>query len=635
MRNVLMRLSGAAALIPSGDVVSTLIVPGAVRNTSDRLALVLTALVLALFLVRSIAVGEEIIVAQDGAGDFSSIQDAIDVAREGDVITVFPGGYRGWVTFLGNNITLRSIDPSNPKVVAETIIEGDGDGSTVMFDRTENETCLMAGFTITGGIADIGGGINGGNGTGHSSRASLEDCVVTGNSAEYGAGVYDFDGPIIRCEIVGNTARQEGGGLHFCDGPISDCVISRNKGCNGAGISRSNGDITGCVISDNLGEPIRGYVNDGAGLSVCGGKIAYCTIAGNSGAFDGGGLACCDGEIVACEISGNEATYGGGLDGCDGLIRGCLIEDNAASAYGGGLYWCNGQLEDSLVIGNSADWGGGLYLYGCNIANCLIAGNEARSGAALGIYSGKISSCTIADNEPREYNRSLSFQEVEMINSIVINRKSTAERCWTSASFSCIQDWQGGEGNVSDDPLFVNGPLGDYYLSCKAAGQKNESPCINAGSGNPQQYGLEELTTRSDGAADVGVIDMGFHYPVYKPQVEASLNDFELTPGDSFQGFVEVANPGSGMDVSFYVGIITPWGEIFCLTEDGFVSGIHPILRYAFLPSGFHFGPAPILELEVPVSAPAGVYQLACALDINDPRFPQLIVSTTDFEIQR
>ncbi|UCD76269.1 MAG: hypothetical protein JSV91_04960, partial [Phycisphaerales bacterium] len=71
-----------------------------------------------------------------------------------------------------------------------------------------------------------------------------------------------------------------------------------------------------------------------------------------------------------------------------------------------------------------------------------------------------------------------------------------------------------GEGNIDADPLFVTGPLGEYYLSQTAAGQPAESPCLDAGSDTAENLGLDTLTTRTDQASDSGIVDMGYHYPI-------------------------------------------------------------------------------------------------------------------------
>jgi hypothetical protein len=72
----------------------------------------------------------------------------------------------------------------------------------------------------------------------------------------------------------------------------------------------------------------------------------------------------------------------------------------------------------------------------------------------------------------------------------------------------CTLNW--GPGMIDADPLFAAGPQGDYYLSQIAAGQFQDSPCVDTGDpGSPMIDG----TTRTDEVQDSGVVDMGYHYP--------------------------------------------------------------------------------------------------------------------------
>ena len=65
--------------------------------------------------------------------------------------------------------------------------------------------------------------------------------------------------------------------------------------------------------------------------------------------------------------------------------------------------------------------------------------------------------------------------------------------------------------NIDADPLFLSGPLGDYYLSQIAAGQLLNSPGLNAGSDLASAFDLDQWTTRTDGVGDFGIVDMGYH----------------------------------------------------------------------------------------------------------------------------
>ena len=69
-------------------------------------------------------------IAADGTGDFYSIQRALDVAKEGQVLMVSPGEYREVVTVDKKNITIRSNNPDPAKTVVVFNKHAATDGGT-------------------------------------------------------------------------------------------------------------------------------------------------------------------------------------------------------------------------------------------------------------------------------------------------------------------------------------------------------------------------------------------------------------------------------------------------------------------------------------------------------------------------
>jgi polygalacturonase len=69
-------------------------------------------------------------IAADGTGDFYSIQRALDVAKEGQVLMVSPGEYREVVTVEKKNITIRSNNPDASKTVVVFNKHAATDGGT-------------------------------------------------------------------------------------------------------------------------------------------------------------------------------------------------------------------------------------------------------------------------------------------------------------------------------------------------------------------------------------------------------------------------------------------------------------------------------------------------------------------------
>lgn len=264
----------------------------------------------------SLALAVEYRVSQDGSGDFTAIQEAIDASVDGDVIIVDPGTYYENIRFEGKNIVLTSEDPEDPQAVASTIIDGRGIDSVIAFAGTEDESCKLKGLTITNGSSRDGGGVCGGLLYYAEAKASIERCLITGNTATDGGGVYGCAGTISDCVITDNTALESGGGI-FSSGRVQRCVIARNTaGGNGGGINAS-GPIEGCLIF------------------------------GNS-AWSGGGVNW--GWIVSCTITDNIAGYGGGVSG---------------SAVLDSIIWGNWAPEGVEVYSDPWDTSEASYSYCC------------------------------------------------------------------------------------------------------------------------------------------------------------------------------------------------------------------------------------------------------------------------------
>lgn len=294
-----------------------------------------------------------------------SIQTAINGASDEDEIIVQPGTYLENLNANGKNIILRSTDPTDPSVVASTIIDGRSTNSVVTFSGTENETCILSGFTITNGYAIKGGGICG-NGT----RSTIQNNNITTNTTygsgiieARGAGIYDCDGKISNNTISGNSAGRDGGGLALCGGTIENNIISNN----------SAGD-------------------DGGGLITCDGTIRNNIISGNSAADFGGGIQKCDGTIQNNIIFANSANEGGGLFNCRRTICNNIIAGNSAN-YGGGINYCEGTILNNTIWSNSANYGGGIM--GCRgfIINCIIWANTAPTDSQIRYCSTPFYSC--------------------------------------------------------------------------------------------------------------------------------------------------------------------------------------------------------------------------------------------------
>ena len=215
-------------------------------------------------------------------------------------------------------------------------------------------------------------------------------------------------------------------------------------------------------------------------------------IEGNTAKRDGGGIYC-DESSPAIEnntISDNSAYYGGGIycEDSSPSISNNTISDNSAT-YAGGIYCDESSpaIENNMISDNSAAYGGGI--------SCCWSGSPT------------IRSNTITGNSAEQVGGGIYCYESSptIMDCIIWGNGDDLLNC--STTYCCIQDDDGGEGNIHEDPMFVIGPLGEYYLH-------PDSPCIEAGSRSAAEAGLSDRTTQADGTPDTGTVDMGFHYPV-------------------------------------------------------------------------------------------------------------------------
>jgi hypothetical protein len=141
-----------------------------------------------------------------------SIQDAIDVAREGASIIVSPGIYPENIDFLGKKIHLKAVDPRNPDGGPCATIQGAGGAPVVTIGPGGGSQCSLSGFVITGGRNDIVGAIDCSG-----SDPQISHCLIVGNrcSDPNGAAMrFQWSRAVLtQCTIADNYAGENGAGL--------------------------------------------------------------------------------------------------------------------------------------------------------------------------------------------------------------------------------------------------------------------------------------------------------------------------------------------------------------------------------------------------------------------------------------
>jgi len=413
-----------------------------------------------------------------------TIQAAIDEAAKSDRVIVAEGRYTGEgnrdLDFGGRWITVRCTNPSEPNVVAATIIDCNGsideNHRGFYFHTNEKAASVVEGFTITGGCADRGGAISC-----YGSSPTIRQCNITGNTAEYGGGIdcNQSSAKIVDCNISGNYAAEGGGMFSFESGPM----------------------VIGCTITGNLADSGGGAYDSNSSKV----KFTNCTFSQNRATRFGGGVYCYDSSPVInhCGIIANESGWDGGAicgnsseESCPQVL-GCTISGNSAGSSGGALDHCGGTVSSCIISGNSAPSGGGLSFCSGTVSNCTIMGN---SGGVLLRSRPLVRNCIIWENRPAFGNCVL---------------------------YCCVQGAV-GDGCISSAPCFVeagywdaNGVWveGDYHLE---AG----SPCIDSGDNNSvvgDGYDLDGNTRIVDGDSDgEAVVDMGA-YEFYWPPMEVAM----------------------------------------------------------------------------------------------------------------
>ncbi|UCE59686.1 MAG: right-handed parallel beta-helix repeat-containing protein [Phycisphaerales bacterium] len=254
--------------------------------------------------------------------------------------------------------------------------------------------------------------------------------------------------------------------------------------------------------------------------------ITNCAFIDNTAVFAGGALYNRKGsnpEITGCRFLNNLAPFGAAIRNYASapVVTDCTFTGNSAENRGAGVY--NTDSSDTHLI------------------NCFFSENEAFDGAAVynELSSLTLSNCTITDNHAAFVGGVLSYNASPTIENCILwgnsDKTGTGEAAQVKVDVgtltighSCVQGWTGtlgGAGNHGDDPLFVPGPLGCYYLSQTVAGQLDDSPCVDAGSDDAATLGFDTVTTRGDEAVDTGTVDMGYHYAVTGDPL--NLGDFD------------------------------------------------------------------------------------------------------------
>jgi len=260
-------------------------------------------------------------------GGYATIGAALAAAEAGDTVLVACGIYQESDLALVSGVKLLS------ETGGAYCVTIDAQGAGPVFTGANLGTSTkVQGFTITGGAATAGGGMQLSN-----SSARFENCLFTGNAAtgaEGGALRASGGAPYFTlCTFADNSAANQGGAAYFTGASPSfyGCTFRGNEaGGNGGALwlGSSPASVTDCQFYENDSE------GRGGGICLADGSDATLTLVtlfGNYAATHGGALCCI---------------------GSSPTINSCTLVENSTLGSGAGLYagWTSAPVVGQTII---------------------------------------------------------------------------------------------------------------------------------------------------------------------------------------------------------------------------------------------------------------------------------------------
>ncbi|KPK69779.1 hypothetical protein AMJ82_04890 [candidate division TA06 bacterium SM23_40] len=509
-------------------------------------------------------------------------------------------------------------DQASPTIVGNTFTGNTATRGGAVYCCNEASPVINGNMIVANG-AGWGGGVYCDDGS-----PTIRNNTITWNIAHlnHGGGIYscNHSSPLIQQNaITANTASGDGGGVHCSESSptIEGNTISDNSAGNGGGIyctMQSSAPIMANAITSNWAD------SSGAGICCISSSptIERNTIVGNNG-YRGAGIDCHDHSsplIHGNTMTGNAASWGAAIECREysyPTVSHNAIAENVAYNCGGGImcrsYASPTVIWNTIIENHAGDRGGGMY---CELSSSVILDDNtvalnvgAYRGGGICCYSGSsalVRYTTLTGNAAEEGGAIYcagSGSSVTLANSIVwADSPSEIEVGYggsVAVTYSDVQGGWPGEGNIDADPLFVVGFGSDYFLSQIAAGQSQQSPCVDTG--DPTSA-LPQGTTRTDHRWDFWPVDMGYHYPSVL-SIRAIPDTHQVHRGEELWFTVDMVN------VTDSTLTFDAWADAYLPTSNPYAA--NPVLGVVELSLGGGCGFNGVRRsVRIPVQAPYG-----------------------------
>ena len=278
--------------------------------------------------------------------DYTSINAAIAVASDGDVIqlsaeTYFEGQQ---IDTLGKAITLQGATDKAGNTAS--ILDGGGSHRVIQCQGGESGRTAFSHLLIRNGRATNGAGMYN-----KASSPTLTDCVFVDNQCSgRGGGIYNRDGSsptLVRVRFSRNRASSGGGIYNFDESSptLIDCRLEGNSAPTvGGGMTNwkaCSPILIRCVFVDNTSNDSSGgggggMYNYGSGSP----RLDSCSFVGNT-STNGAGIYVVGGALILndCQFQMNVADIAGGICNEYAAITAtrCFFRKNSAAKSGAAM----------------------------------------------------------------------------------------------------------------------------------------------------------------------------------------------------------------------------------------------------------------------------------------------------------